>query len=197
MFYDDSSLITLSSTSLSLSCLSDLSDGSQTFTYYFGSTASNKKLLAASNPGVDNITLTPTDILPIWAASTAYTLGQSITPTTPNSYRYQCTTAGTSGGTEPGSWGVTLNGTTSDGSVVWTLVAAESPATEIKLSLTSLGLATATAGAALSLGNTVLSGVSNAIPIYIKITNTITVVSDSLTTPELGININNVIQQGV
>ncbi|MFZ5586149.1 MAG: hypothetical protein ACOZHQ_09490 [Thermodesulfobacteriota bacterium] len=52
-----------------------------------------------------------------WQASTAYTLGQQRIPTTPNGHYYQCTTAGTSGASEP-TWPST--GTVSDGSVVWT-----------------------------------------------------------------------------
>lgn len=42
------------------------------------------------------------------------------------------------------------------------------PATEVKLALSSGGLATATAGAALSLSHTVTGGVANAIPIYTR-----------------------------
>ncbi|GAG80572.1 unnamed protein product, partial [marine sediment metagenome] len=37
----------------------------------------------------------------IWKASTAYSLGDVVEPTTPNDYVYECTTAGTSGATEP------------------------------------------------------------------------------------------------
>jgi hypothetical protein len=42
------------------------------------------------------------------------------------------------------------------------------PATEFKLALSSGGLATATAGAALPLSNTINSGVANAVPIYTR-----------------------------
>ena len=42
------------------------------------------------------------------------------------------------------------------------------PATEFKLALSSGGLATAIAGAALELSATVLSGVANAVPIYTR-----------------------------
>ena len=54
-----------------------------------------------------------------WAASTAYTVGDTIRPTTPNSRVFKCTTAGTSGGTEP-TWNTTVSGTTNDNTVVWT-----------------------------------------------------------------------------
>jgi len=57
-----------------------------------------------------------------WTASTAYTVGTLRMPVNPpatNRYRYEVTTAGTSGGTEP-NWPTTVNATVSDGGVVWT-----------------------------------------------------------------------------
>lgn len=54
-----------------------------------------------------------------WTASTAYTVGQYIVPTTSNGRLYKCTTAGTSSSTQP-SWGTTNGGTTTDGTVTWT-----------------------------------------------------------------------------
>lgn len=64
---------------------------------------------------------------PVWLASTAYTLtkigdqmqGSVVKPNAYNERIYKCTTAGTSGGTEP-TWNTTIGGTTSDGSVTWT-----------------------------------------------------------------------------
>ncbi len=64
---------------------------------------------------------------PVWLATTAYTvkpvrdggLGSVVKPTVYNDRQFNCTTAGTSGATEP-SWNLTIGGTTSDGSVVWT-----------------------------------------------------------------------------
>lgn len=193
--YTDSGLTTLASTTLQIVNRSDLSDNPQDFTYYFG--APNlvvaQVLQTSVAPGTNNIILTPTYILPTWIASTAYALGDSIIPTTPNGYRYVVTTAGTSNGTEP-SWGVTLNGTTSDGTVVWTLIAEDRPTTEIILALSEADLDTNTPGAALSLGTTINSGVSNAVEIWIRDTNTITTVSTNYGTPELGILINAVQQ---
>jgi len=52
-----------------------------------------------------------------WQASRAYALGDKIIPTTPNGHHYQCTTAGTSGASEP-AWPST--GAVSDGGVAWT-----------------------------------------------------------------------------
>jgi len=196
ILYDDDDLLNISDTTLTVPCKTDLSDGSHDYVYYFGSTTPNVQLQATSSPGVDNITLTPTYIEPIWQASTVYTLGQSVIPTSPNGYRYEITTAGTSSTTQP-TWGIILNGTTSDGTAVWTLVAEDSPITEIRLATTLAGLSTATPGASLSLGNTILSGVSEAFELHVRVTNTITVVSNSVGTPELGLNINAVQQTGV
>jgi len=56
---------------------------------------------------------------PVWAASTAYALGDVVRPTTRNSFAYECTTAGTSGATEP-TWPTTAGTTVTDGTVVWT-----------------------------------------------------------------------------
>jgi hypothetical protein len=64
---------------------------------------------------------TPKFASPAWAATTAYatTSPHFVTPTTPNGFRYQCTTGGTSGGTEP-TWPTTIGGTVVDGTVTWT-----------------------------------------------------------------------------
>lgn len=55
--------------------------------------------------------------------STAYTVGQFAWPATPNGRLYKCTTAGTTGASEP-NWltggAVTNGGTVTDGGVVWT-----------------------------------------------------------------------------
>jgi hypothetical protein len=58
--------------------------------------------------------------VPRWRPNQAYTVGQFVTPTTSNPNRiYRCTTAGTSGASEP-SWPDTDNATVSDGTVTWT-----------------------------------------------------------------------------
>lgn len=66
---------------------------------------------------------------PDWEATTAYTAratgdagsGSVVKPTTANGRHFKCTTAGTSGGTEP-SWNTAIGGTTADGTVVWTAI---------------------------------------------------------------------------
>lgn len=54
-----------------------------------------------------------------WAASTAYSLGAAVRPTTRNNYVYEVTTAGTSAATEP-TWPTTAGNTVTDNTVTWT-----------------------------------------------------------------------------
>lgn len=195
-FYDDAALTILSSDVYSYQAKSDLSDGFHDVVKYFGCPLLNKKLQAQSNPGVDNIILTPTYILPSWQQSHAYTVGQSVIPISPNGYRYEVVTAGSSGSTQP-VWGTVLNGTTNDGTVVWRLVAEDSPISEIKLATTQSGLNAATPGNPLVIGTEIMSGPANAVSVWIRNTNSITVVSETLGTPELGVNINAVTQSAI
>jgi len=67
------------------------------------------------NITIPNSALTPP---PAWAASTAYTVGQSISPPSANGHIYQCTSAGTSGATPPSTW-PTDGSTVTDGGVTW------------------------------------------------------------------------------
>lgn len=53
-----------------------------------------------------------------WQASTAYTVDDIVVPTTHNGYRYKCTSAGTSGSTEP-TWPTTIGNTVVDNGVTW------------------------------------------------------------------------------
>ena len=172
----------------------DLSDNPQDVQLWLGSNASiSTQLRASSNPGVDNIVLTPTKILPVWVLSTVYTLGQSVYPTVDNTYRYSCTTAGTSSSTQP-TWPTTIGNTVTDGSVVWTCISKEHPITEIQLATTQAGLTGASAGGSLSLGNTLLSGALHATTFWIRVINTVTTVGDNSGTPEIGI-FNNAVQE--
>lgn len=192
-FYTDEDLTTSFSNLFQLLRYTDLSDNPQDFVLYFGSPEpeDSRQCLAVSDPGVDNIVLTPTDNTTEWAAATAYALGDRIQPTTPNTYVYQCTTAGTSHATTEPTWPTTPIGTTvSDGTAVWTLMAKKHPTTEIKLALTEAGLNSAVAGAALNLGTQILSGAANAVPVWFRFTNTVTTVSDDTGFPELSINVN-------
>lgn len=55
---------------------------------------------------------------PLWLSTTAYVLGAIVHSPTSNGKVYECTTGGTSGGTEPG-WGITQDQTFTDGTVTW------------------------------------------------------------------------------
>jgi len=63
--------------------------------------------------------LAATTVTTTWAASTAYNVGDKVIPTTANDRYYECTTAGTSGATEP-AWTTGIGDTITDGTVVWT-----------------------------------------------------------------------------
>jgi len=67
-----------------------------------------------------NITIPNSDLTPppAWQASTAYSVGQTISPSAANGHFYQCTVAGTSNGTPPSSW-PTDGSTFTDGTVTW------------------------------------------------------------------------------
>lgn len=54
-----------------------------------------------------------------WTASTATAVSTKRRPTVANGYVYTCTTAGTTGGTQP-TWPTTVGATVTDGTVVWT-----------------------------------------------------------------------------
>ena len=89
------------------------------------------KVTLASGTG-DIRCIGPSTNIADWAATTAYNAtfdpsnrtesGQKrvlVQPTTNNGYIYQCTTAGTSGGSEP-TWPTTIGNTVADGTVTWT-----------------------------------------------------------------------------
>jgi len=56
-----------------------------------------------------------------WAASTVYSEGDYVRPTSANGYNYECVSAGTSGDSEP-TWPTTLGETVIDGTVTWKCV---------------------------------------------------------------------------
>lgn len=53
-----------------------------------------------------------------WAASTSYSVGDTVKPTTENGYIYKATAAGTSDSAEP-TWPTTIGSTVVDGGVTW------------------------------------------------------------------------------
>ena len=191
-FYEESALTNPVAALDQLIHQTDLSDNPQDSVVFYGSQIANRQLEATSNPGVDDILITPTNIRSIWVATTAYALGDSVEPTTPNTRRYECTTAGTSDGSEPTFPTGGLGSTVADGTVVWTLVSLVHATTEIKLAATSGGLAAATPGAALSLGTVILSGSGNGSEINIRITNAVVTVESTVGKAGIGVNVNNV-----
>lgn len=193
-FYTDAGLTTVFSNLYQLTHESDLSDNPQDFTLYLGSTVSNRQLQANSNPGVDNITLTPVEQLAEWAAGTAYAVGDTVEPTVQNGYRYVCTTAGTSGSSEP-SWPTSgIGSIVNDNGVVWELTAETHEPSEITLALTEGGLDTNTPGAALSLGATIDSGNANAVEVWIRVENAVDIISNNTGNPELALQFNEMIE---
>jgi flagellar hook protein FlgE len=93
-----------------------------------------------------NITIPNSDLTPppTWAASTAYTLGQTVAPVTANGHIYQCTVAGTSGATQP-TW-PTNGGTVTDGGVTWTDMGTETTIKTTQLTFDSNGNLTSPTG---------------------------------------------------
>lgn len=181
----------------------DQTDNPQDITLYFGSLGSaggdteDRELNAFSNPGVDDIVITPVDRLEDWEASTSYSLGQLIEPTTPNTYKYRCTTAGTSDSSEP-SWPTSgIGSTVVDNDVVWTLVGKRHEITEITLALSEAELDTNTPGDPLTLATTITSGTSNKIALWIRIINAVTTVNSNTGYPEIGLSINAVREDDV
>lgn len=61
---------------------------------------------------------------PAWQAGHSYSLTNYVKSVTFNGYRYECTTAGTSGGTAP-TWPTTIGATVNDNGVIWTCRACE------------------------------------------------------------------------
>ena len=186
--YTNAALTNLAVNPLQITHQSDFSDNPRDYVYYFGSPLADRVLYANSNPEVDQITLTPTSLLPAWQASTPYTLGQSRRPTVGNNRRYVVSTAGESGATEP-TWPTAIGSTVADGGVIWTCIAQTHEPTEIKLALTLAGLDTATTGAPLSLGTEIEGGSANAVEIHVRITNAVSTVSNNSAQPELGLNV--------
>lgn len=190
--YTDVGLTSLFTGLFQLTHETDLSDNPQDLQLWFGSNTASRTLEATSNPGVDQISLTPTDIMAVWVTATVYSLGDCRQPTVANGNRYEVTTAGTSGASEP-TWPTTgIGSIVVDGTVVWTLVSAKHLTTEIKLALTAGGLPGATGGAALDLGATLTSGVGNAIEVNIRVTNAVTDVGSNANCVALAANINEV-----
>lgn len=190
--YTDAALTTLLGSLKSYAHRTDLSDNPQDVQLWLGSLNELRRLrrdAGSGTPGTDPIIITPTDNLANWAASTVYTINGLREPTTPNGYRYRVKVSGTSGATEP-TWPTSgVGSTVADGTVLWELTGPRHAVTEVKLSLTEGGLASATGGAGLTLGTEILGGDDEAIEFWMRITNAVTVIS---TGRDINISINAV-----
>src|SRR5579875_301873 len=91
---------------------------------------------------IPNSDLTPP---PAWQASTAYTVGQTISPPTANGHIYQCTVLGTSGAPPPSTW-PTDGSTFTDGSVTWKDMGTETTIDTTQLTFDSNGKLTSPTG---------------------------------------------------
>lgn len=194
--YNETGQSTLFTGTLSFVHYTDLSDGTQDGVIYLGSNTAGRKIEADSNPGVDNITLTPTDAIVDWTATTAYSLNDRVEPTTPNGYVYVVSTAGTSSGTEPASWPTIGIGSSTvvDGTVTWTLLSARHEITEVKLASSNAGLTAASPGSVLTIGTSVTSEVANQYEIHYRITNAVTNVADNASYPAFTLESNTVVE---
>lgn len=94
-----------------------------------------------------SITIPNSDLTPPanWAASSAYTVGQAISPPSANGHIYQCTVAGTSGATPPGTW-PTDGSTFTDGGVTWQDMGTETTINTTALTFDSNGKLTSPTG---------------------------------------------------
>jgi len=174
---------------LTISHEADLSDNPYDTVLYLGSNTADRQLQTVSSPGVGDITITPTDRLNDWAVSTAYTSGDLVEPTTPNTYAYRCTTAGTSDGVTEPTWPTgAIGDTVVDGTVVWTLIGKRHEVTEVTLGATAPDLGTNTPGDPLTIGTTILSETST--EIHIRLINAVTTVQDNTGQAQLSLHIN-------
>jgi hypothetical protein len=195
--YTDTGLVSPFGGTFELIHNSDFSDNPQDFVLYFGSTTANRVLQATSNPGVDQITLTPTYAIPDWEAAELLDIGDSRRPTTPTGYRYEVIISGTTHASTEPTWPTVIGSTIVDGTVTWEVVAEERSVDEITLGLSSGDLDTNVPGAPLDIGTSILSGTSNDVAIYIRVENAIPTISSTSGQPELTINIEQVNEKAV
>jgi len=168
-FYSDAAL-TAPVTGLILQHKADGSLGPVKRQLWIGSPNAAVKLQAASNPGVDPLTLSITQLHPARADSEVIVAGDRRRISPSNNTIFEANNSGTTAAAPP-SWNTTIGATTVDGGVTWTAVAKEDTPDELRLALTEGGLAGASPGAGLSLGATILGGVSNAVSWWVQQTD--------------------------
>lgn len=168
-FYADAAL----TTPLTTETINHNVDGSgdpQDVLLYLGSTAATF-FRNVNDPGVDDLVLSIGNVTSVWQASTAYLADNLARTTAKNGYQYKVQSiagGGVSGASEP-TWPTIIGNTVVDNEVTWVCLGKLHESTEIKLALSSGGLASAVAGASLVLGTEIEGGSANALPIYLRI----------------------------
>jgi len=155
--------------------LFDGSSDPNQFVLYLGSTDDTRELRNAVNPGTDPITANVEYVDEAWQATTAYSLDDETRTTAKLRKRYKCTTAGTTGGSEP-DWAADApdeGDTVADGTVVWTNVGHQSEDDEVGV-FTSSALALAatfpdTGDKSIDLPAVISGGVAGAQAIYFAV----------------------------
>lgn len=127
-----------------------------------------------TDPGVANVTLKVSHLVPEWTASMAVTTGDEVRSTSHNGFVYKALNDGNETGTEP-TWPTTIGATVLGGGspqVTWQCERRTVEPESVKLALTSGGLAAATGGADLDLGVvSIPAGAINAIEYWIEVDN--------------------------
>lgn len=157
--------------------------------FYFGSKTAGRKLQTVAAPGVADIAITPTDILPNRQNNTAYALNMLLEPATDNGFVYRVIAAGTSASAEP-AYPQGVGSEVLDGSVRLQNIGRKHEVGSIRLALSAAGLNTATAGAALPLGKTLNSGA--ALALHVRVTNAVADFYNATGYPMLALEINEV-----
>ncbi len=199
LFTDSNCTIAVGS-AIILSENTDLSDNPTDKLYYLGSVEVLNQLQATSDPGVDQITLSVVDSLPEWEVLTAYIVGDRVQATGGgDGFVYKCTDPGTSHATTEPVWAGMggLGSTIADSGVIWTKISAKHEITEVTLALSGGDLDTNVPGDPLDIGDTVLGGDDNAVPIYIRFINAVTNVANNTGHPEISLSINEVIESAI
>jgi len=194
--YLEASLSTLFGGILQFTHDSDFSDNPKDGVIHLGSNTAGLKLEADSNPGVDDIVITPVDILPDWVADTVYAVGDAVEPSVDDTNWYQVqsiTGTGQAGSSEP-TFNTGEGSTTVDNEVTWVCMGKNHQPSEIKLASTAGGLDAAVAGASLSLGSVILSGSGNSVEIHYRIENAVSNVRNTAGNAHIGFSINTVLE---
>lgn len=155
---------------------------------WFGSPDGTKQAQAASNPGVDQITVSIGQLYAARANSAAVTTGERRRLSPSNNRVYEATNSGSTAASPP-AFPTTIGATVVDGGVTWEAVAYEDTPDELSLAATSGGLAAATPGAPLDVGITILGGAANAVSFWARAVDPDAVVQ---TTTQLSIKVSTI-----